>query len=59
MKSYGLNTKEPWVAPKTQNTREFALDMILLQLKGASNLKVGTMIPLPEKAISWLVKESQ
>lgn len=58
VKQYGLNSKESWVQPKTQHARDFALDMILLQLTEASNLKVGTMIPLPEKAIQWLVKES-
>lgn len=51
VKQYGLNSKEPWVAPKTANAREFALDMMLLQLTEASSLKVGTMIPLPEKSI--------
>ena len=59
VKQYGLNSKEPWIAPKTANAREFALDIMLLQLTEASSLKVGTMIPLPEKSIQWLVKEAQ
>ena len=42
---YGLESKE-WVTPKSKIEKEFALDMILLQLTEANNLKVGTFVNL-------------
>lgn len=45
VKTYGLESKE-WVTPKTKNAKEFALDMVLLQLTEANNMKVGTYVNL-------------
>jgi serine/threonine-protein phosphatase PP1 catalytic subunit len=45
--------------PRTAIAREFALDMILLQLNEAQTMKVGTYINLHEKAIKWIIKEVQ
>ena len=58
VKIYGKNSKE-WTIPRSARAREFALDMILHQLNEAQNLKVGTYINLPERAIKWLIKEAQ
>ena len=45
VKIYGLEAKD-WVTPKTPNAKEFALDMILLQLTEANNMRVGTFVNL-------------
>ncbi len=45
VKQYGLESKE-WSTPKTKIAKDFALDMVLLQLTEANNLKVGTYVNL-------------
>ena len=57
VKIYGKNSKE-WTIPRSARAREFAIDMCLHQLNEAQNLKVGTYINLPERAIKWLIKEA-
>jgi hypothetical protein len=45
--------------PKTGEARLFSVESIIQRLTDSSNVKIGSYIDLPEKAIKWLIKEAQ
>ena len=56
VKTYGKGTTS-WVVPKTEIQKQFALDSMIFQLyEDAQQFRCGTMIALPDKAISWVLK---
>ena len=48
-----------WQIPEGEIEREFALDMIIVQLVEVQTQPLGTQVKLPERAIKWLIKEAQ
>lgn len=48
-----------WVQPTNEAERDAAIDSIITQLVEAQSQSLGTLVKLPERAIKWLIQESQ
>ena len=53
------NKGSEWNVPEGEVERDFAVDMLIATLVEVRSQQLGTQVKLSERAIKWLIKESQ